>query len=123
MTTSTLDNVPGLGEMRRKALLRHFGSVRRLKEATVEDIAEVPGIGRRTAQAILDALSGQPRPESLSGQPRPESLSGQPRPESGTAPGRAEAMKEPTSGQPSDEPQEVNSTNSGRSAQPVAEVS
>jgi excinuclease ABC subunit C len=128
MTTSTLDSVPGLGEMRRKALLRHFGSVRRLKEATVEDIAEVPGIGRRTAQAILDALSGQPRPESLSGQPRPESLSGQPRPESLSGQPRPEsgidpARPDPASGHPSDGPQRVDSPNSGRSAQPVAEVS
>src|SRR5262249_3351507 len=56
MTVSTLDNVPGLGEVRRKALLRHFGSLKRLKAATVEEIAEVPGIGRRTAGAILAAL-------------------------------------------------------------------
>ena len=45
MTTSALDDVPGLGEVRRKALLRHFGSVKRLKEASVEQIREVPGIG------------------------------------------------------------------------------
>ncbi len=60
MTASTLDNVPGLGEIRRKALLRHFGSLKRLKAATVEEIAEVPGIGRRTADAILTALNGPP---------------------------------------------------------------
>jgi excinuclease ABC subunit C len=59
MTASDLDSVPGLGDVRRKALLRHFGSVKRLKAATVEDIVEVPGIGRRTAEAILAAL-GQP---------------------------------------------------------------
>ena len=45
MTASVLDDIPGLGEVRRKALLRHFGSVRRLKEASVEQIREVPGIG------------------------------------------------------------------------------
>jgi excinuclease ABC subunit C len=49
--------VPGLGEARRKALLRHFGSVKRLAEATPEQIAEVPGIGRRTAEALLAALN------------------------------------------------------------------
>ena len=43
MTASALDNVPGLGEVRRKALLRHFGSLKRLAAATVEEIAEVPG--------------------------------------------------------------------------------
>src|SRR6185437_1666764 len=45
MTTSVLDGIPGLGEVRRKALLRHFGSVKRLKEASVEQIREVPGLG------------------------------------------------------------------------------
>ncbi|MBQ1025753.1 excinuclease ABC subunit UvrC [Micromonospora sp. C95] len=56
MTTSALDNVAGLGEVRRKALLRHFGSLKRLSAATVEEITEVRGIGRRTAEAILAAL-------------------------------------------------------------------
>ena len=54
MTASALDACPGLGEVRRKALLRQFGSVKRLAAASVEEIAEVPGIGRRTAEAILD---------------------------------------------------------------------
>ncbi len=58
MTESALDNVPGLGEVRRKALLRHFGSLKRLSAATVEEISEVPGVGRRTAEAILAALDG-----------------------------------------------------------------
>ena len=58
MTQSALDGVPGLGETRRKALLRAFGSVKRLRAATVEEIAEVPGFGRRTAEAVHAALSG-----------------------------------------------------------------
>ena len=57
MTTSALDGIPGLGEMRRKALLRRFGSLKRLRAASVEEIAEVPGIGRRTAEAIAAALA------------------------------------------------------------------
>jgi excinuclease ABC subunit C len=57
MTTSALDAVPGLGEARRKALLAKFGSVKRLAAATPEEIATVPGIGRRTAEAIAAALS------------------------------------------------------------------
>ena len=57
MTASALDGVAGLGEIRRKALLRRFGSVKRLAAASVEEIAEVPGIGRRTAEAILAALA------------------------------------------------------------------
>jgi excinuclease ABC subunit C len=60
MTSSALDSVPGLGETRRKALLKRFGSVRRLREATVAEIAEVPGIGPRTAAAIASALTGGP---------------------------------------------------------------
>ena len=64
MTSSALENVPGLGEVRRKALLRHFGSVKRLSAATAEEITEVPGIGRRTAEAIVAALAGDPRPAS-----------------------------------------------------------
>ncbi|OZV81086.1 excinuclease ABC subunit C [Micromonospora echinospora] len=56
MTESALDTVPGLGEVRRKALLRHFGSLKRVAAATVDEITEVPGIGPRTAEAILAAL-------------------------------------------------------------------
>ncbi|MEV0108966.1 excinuclease ABC subunit UvrC [Nocardia sp. NPDC050799] len=56
MTASALDTVRGLGETRRTALVTHFGSVARLKEATVEEIIEVPGIGRATAEAVLAAL-------------------------------------------------------------------
>ncbi len=57
MVRSVLDDVPGLGETRRKALLRTFGSLARIRAATVDQIAEVPGIGRRTAQAVVDALA------------------------------------------------------------------
>jgi excinuclease ABC subunit C len=58
MTASALDSIPGLGETRRKALLRHFGSLKRLGQASPEEIIEVPGIGRRTAEAVLAALTG-----------------------------------------------------------------
>ncbi|MFG1606321.1 excinuclease ABC subunit UvrC [Actinoplanes sp. NPDC049265] len=57
MTASALDSIPGLGETRRKALLRHFGSLKRLGQATVEEVTEVQGIGKRTAEAVLAALS------------------------------------------------------------------
>jgi excinuclease ABC subunit C len=49
--------VPGLGEVRRKTLLKHFGSLKRLREAGVDDIAQVPGIGPATATAIKDAVA------------------------------------------------------------------
>jgi excinuclease ABC subunit C len=57
MTTSALDGIPGLGETRRKALMRRFGSLKRLRAASVEDLIEVPGFGRRTAEAIVAALA------------------------------------------------------------------
>lgn len=60
MTASALDHVPGLGPTRRAALLAEFGSVRRLREATVEQVAAVPGIGPTTAAAVLRALCGEP---------------------------------------------------------------
>ena len=47
MTASALDSVRGLGEHRRKALVTHFGSLARLKEATVDEITAVPGHRRR----------------------------------------------------------------------------
>ena len=56
MTTSALDGIAGLGETRRKALLRHFGSLKRLRTATLDEVMEVPGIGRRTAEAVLAAV-------------------------------------------------------------------
>ncbi|MGW4074427.1 excinuclease ABC subunit UvrC [Streptomyces asiaticus] len=53
-----LDTVPGLGESRKQALLKHFGSVKRLRAATVEQICEVPGVGRKTAETVAAALAG-----------------------------------------------------------------
>lgn len=58
MTVSVLDDVPGLGPARRAALLEHFGSVAKLRAASVEELAGVRGMGARTAQAVHDALSG-----------------------------------------------------------------
>jgi excinuclease ABC subunit C len=54
--SSSLMDVPGLGEKRVTALLRRFGSAKRLKLATVDEIAEVSGIGLALAQQILDRL-------------------------------------------------------------------
>jgi excinuclease ABC subunit C len=51
-----LDDVPGLGETRKQALIKHFGSVKRLRSATIDQICEVPGIGRKTAETIVAAL-------------------------------------------------------------------
>ncbi len=59
MTASALDGVPGLGPARQKALLTHFGSVKRLRQASVEEIASVRGMGTTTAQAVVAALAGK----------------------------------------------------------------
>jgi excinuclease ABC subunit C len=72
MMVSELDQVPGLGPARRTALLKHFGSLKRLKEATPEQIAEVPGIGLSSATKIAAALhGGTPPGEAPPGEARP----------------------------------------------------
>ncbi|TDC88018.1 excinuclease ABC subunit UvrC [Actinomadura sp. 7K507] len=70
MTVSELDNVPGLGPARRAALLKHFGSLKRLKDATPEQVAEVPGIGMRSAEGIVAALHGTASPGNSGGDSR-----------------------------------------------------
>ncbi|WP_432074723.1 excinuclease ABC subunit UvrC [Streptomyces wuyuanensis] len=57
LRTSPLDSVPGLGEARKQALVKHFGSVKRLRQATIEQICEVPGFGRKTAESVAVALA------------------------------------------------------------------
>ncbi|MER5254704.1 excinuclease ABC subunit UvrC [Streptomyces sp. NPDC002855] len=52
-----LDAVPGLGDARKQTLIKHFGSVKKLRSATIDQICEVPGIGRKTAEAIVVALA------------------------------------------------------------------
>ncbi|MFF7314249.1 excinuclease ABC subunit UvrC [Streptomyces sp. NPDC008137] len=55
--SSPLDDVPGLGDTRKQALLKHFGSLKKLRSATIDQICEVPGIGRKTAETIAAALA------------------------------------------------------------------
>ncbi|MFF6792423.1 excinuclease ABC subunit UvrC [Streptomyces filamentosus] len=57
LRSSPLDDVPGLGDTRKQALIKHFGSVKRLRQATIEQICEVPGFGRKTAEAVAVALA------------------------------------------------------------------
>jgi excinuclease ABC subunit C len=56
-----LDGIPGLGEVRRKALLKHFGSVKAVRAASVDELAAVPGLGRSTAQALHEAIAQRSR--------------------------------------------------------------
>lgn len=61
MKESALDGIPGLGEVRKKKLLRHFGSVKRIREATLDELRAVRGIPEGVAQAVYGALrSGAP---------------------------------------------------------------
>jgi excinuclease ABC subunit C len=56
MLESLLDEISGLGEVRRKSLLTHFGSVGALRAASAQEIANVPGIGEKMAKSIFDQL-------------------------------------------------------------------
>jgi excinuclease ABC subunit C len=65
MTSSPLDSVPGLGEIRRKRLLKHFGSLKRIRSATLEELYRVPGIPSAVAETVYERFS-QPSVESTS---------------------------------------------------------
>ena len=54
LTTSTLDEVPGIGPNRKRALLMHFGTARAVKGAALEDLERAPGISKATAQQLYD---------------------------------------------------------------------
>jgi len=69
MLVSLLDDVPGLGDTRRKALMKKFGSLRRLRAATLEELMTVPGIGRRTAEAVQAAIAQPEEGEASETQP------------------------------------------------------
>ena len=64
MTQSALDGVAGLGQTRRTALVKHFGSLTALRQADVEQIAVVPGIGRTTARSVHAALHEPAQPDA-----------------------------------------------------------
>lgn len=57
MLESLLDDIPQLGESRRRSLLEHFGSVAAIRKADVQAIAAIPGIGLKTAELIEKAIS------------------------------------------------------------------
>jgi excinuclease ABC subunit C len=122
MTASALDNIAGLGEIRRKALLRHFGSLKRLSQATPEEITEVPGIGRRTAEAVLAALvetTGNPKPGSTPAEKTVPSAGGAGK----TKPGanRDRVQRPPSDDDPAGPPDEGDEAGPGLSFPPAAD--
>jgi excinuclease ABC subunit C len=58
MTRSVLDGIPGVGETRRRQLVRHFGSARKAAQASLEELAQVPGVGPQLAKVVYDHLHG-----------------------------------------------------------------
>jgi excinuclease ABC subunit C len=65
MLESVLDGVPGLGPAKRKAVMKRFGSLKKLRAATADDLAQVPGVGSKLATAIVEALAAQQPPPSI----------------------------------------------------------
>jgi excinuclease ABC subunit C len=57
---SLLDDIPGIGDKRKEILLKHFGSVQRLRKADINQIAEAPGIGKTFAETIYQTLHRTP---------------------------------------------------------------
>ena len=78
MTVSALDGVPGLGQTRRAALLKHFGSLTKVRNASEDELAQVPGIGTATAASIAATLRGSAPSSGPPGAPAEESDGQQP---------------------------------------------
>lgn len=74
---SVLDDIEGVGEKRKTALLREFGSVLRLRRASVDEVAAVAGIGHALAARIADALGGSGR-DRMDRKPAPDAVVGEP---------------------------------------------
>jgi excinuclease ABC subunit C len=62
-TVSILDKIPGIGDARKKKLLHTFGSIEKVREATVDALGEIQGISNKQAQAIYDFLQANPEPK------------------------------------------------------------
>ncbi|GAB3250460.1 excinuclease ABC subunit UvrC [Arthrobacter pigmenti] len=73
MTASALDAIDGLGPAKRKALLKHFGSVKKIKQAGAEQLQEAPGIGPALAETIHGHLAGGTTTET-NGDPEDETM-------------------------------------------------
>lgn len=69
--TSVLDDIPGVGPARKKAIIAHFGGIRKVLAATAEELAAVPGIGPELASVIRIHLDGSAPPAGRNGNPPP----------------------------------------------------
>ena len=56
VTKSELDDIPGIGEIKKKALLKHFGTVEKIKNASKEELMEVKGITEKIAEEIIKKM-------------------------------------------------------------------
>ena len=56
-TGSVLDSIPGIGKKRRRAMLRHFGSLKKIKAATLEELSALPEMNQKAAEAVITALA------------------------------------------------------------------
>src|SRR5262249_31297114 len=57
---SALDKIPGVGGVRKRVLLRAFGSIKRIEEATFEDLLQVPSVNEKIAREIFNSLHAEP---------------------------------------------------------------
>jgi len=61
---SSLDDIPGVGAKTKRGLLKHFGSLKKIKEASLEELVAAPMVGRKTAQAIHEYFADMPASEA-----------------------------------------------------------
>ena len=69
---SALSDIPGIGATRQRLLLRHFGSLRKIRDASVDDLAAVTGVGRKAAEAVRSYFDARPAEEPAP--PAPEGV-------------------------------------------------
>ncbi|MCC7477736.1 excinuclease ABC subunit C [bacterium] len=72
MKLSVLDTIPGVGQVRQQALIKHFGSVKRLREASEEELAAAPGVGPKLAGALRKYLDRDEQLEEIKAETRRE---------------------------------------------------
>jgi len=69
---SALADVPGIGAQRQRLLLRHFGSLKKIREASLDDLVAVPGITRSAAEAVFRHFGAKPLPDAPDAPPPAE---------------------------------------------------